>query len=277
MTEAVTAPAPAAPAAPAPGATAAPEAPASTPEQPPERTFTQKELNEIVEGRLAKQRKKYEPIEQERNYWRDAAIGKGKQPEQLAQPQPKADDRPKRDDFETYEDFIRADARWEARQEVDGRLKKEREEQERNRTAAEQKTRDEAARKRLKELSKDMPDFDEVMAEATASTDLPVARLYMDPVMECENPALVLYHLAKAENRAEAERIASLDGHKQAREIWALDVKLRSAPAPKKPSNAPDPITPVGGKTVKGDEEPDPNSKEWVHWRNRQLAKRKGN
>ncbi len=273
MTEVVTpAATPAAPVA-QPPVTATPGPEVTTPEQPPERTFTQKDLDEIVEKRLSKERRKRQEIETRLRVTEELVV-RGKQPEQPRQQQDKpATAEPKRDDFDTYEAFIEARADWRADQKVDARFKKEREEQQ-SRTASEEgQKRALEFKKRTTELGKEIKDFAEVMAEATSDPESPVARLFAEPIEECDNPAAVLYHLAK--NVEEAERIASLPGHKQAREIWALDAKLKSTPAPKKASNAPEPITPVGGKTVKGDDEPDAkDTKAWNAWRERTIRAR---
>lgn len=285
MIEAVTTgdtkPAPA-PATPAPAdTTAVPAGEAPKPETQPERTFTQKELDEIVERRVAKERRKREELKTRLKVTEELALRSKPADQSQRKQQPSNDDEPKREAFDTYEAFIEARAEWRADRKVTERLTKDREEQDRNRTATETQKRAEDAKKRVQELAKPFEDFEEVMEAATSSPEAPVSRLLMDPVIECDNPAAVLYHLAK--NEQEAERIASLPAQKQAREIWALDAKLKSAPAPKKPSNAPEPIKPVGGKPVTGDEMPEVKladgrvNPEWLKWRQRQeAAARKG-
>ena len=281
MAEAV-AEVPAAPVVPAP---AADPAVTATPDQEvkPERTFNQKELDEIVEKRLAKERRKREATKRENEVLRRLALERGERREEpRKEAKPSADAEPKRENFETYEAFLEARAEWRADQKVDKRLaeRDQKSKQEADNAALAKQRED--FRKRTKELAKDLSDFDEVMAEATSSPDSAVSRLFAEPINECENPSAVLYHLAK--NPDEAERIADLPGPKQAREIWALDAKLKSAPPPKKPSNAPEPINPVGGKSVKGDDMPEVKladgrvNPEWTKWRNRQeQASKKGN
>lgn len=268
-------PAPVAPAAPA----AAVEVPAvpvgdtAAPEPKPDRTFTQAELDDILEKRLSKERRKREDIQRRLQVTEELALRKRDDP---PKPAPVVSGEPKRESFDSYEAFIEARAEWKADQKVEERFRKQSEEQQ-TRTATEnQQKQAQEFKKRTKELAKGLENFDEVMAEATSSPDSPVSRLFAEPIQECDNPAAVLFHLAT--NPEEAERIADLVGHKQAREIWALDAKLKSAPAPKKPSSAPEPIKPVGGKAATGDDEPPAsNTKAWIDWRNRQIqAKRKG-
>ncbi len=266
----------------APALAAKPDATAASPEAPkpetPEKSFSQKELDDIVERRLAKERRKRQEIENRLKVTEELVTRSKPQTD----PQPRGNGEakePKRDDFESYEAYVEARAEWRADRKVDERLKK-RDEEQQHRTAAEkQQERAAAFRKRTEELAKEMPDFRDVLAEATADPESAVSRLHAEPVDECENPAAVLYHLAK--NPDEAERIASLPAAKQAREIWALDARLKSGAPAKQPSKAPAPINPVGGKTVKGDEMPEPLlpggqvNPAWSDWRRRQGQPRK--
>lgn len=271
MTEVVTPAAPAAPAAaPVP---AAPEAPVV--ETKPEKTFTQAELDDILEKRLSKERRKRDDLQRRLTVTEELAL-RGRQPEEPKKPDSPEGAVPKREDFDSYEAYLEAKAEWRADQAVDKKLAKQKEDADRTRTTEEQQKKATDFRKRTQESAKGLEDFEEVMREATSSPDSPVSRLFAEPINECENPAKVLFHLAK--NPDEAERIAALGQVGQAREILKLEQKLASAPPPKKPSNAPEPIIPVGGKATVTDDMPDPkDTKAWVAWRNKQeLAKRKG-
>jgi hypothetical protein len=266
-------PAPAAPVVeqPAPAATppaAAPDAPpAEAPK--PERTFSQAELDEIVEKRLSKERRKREELRQERDVLRKLALEREPKPAQPEQPrQPQTTGEPTRDQFGTYEEFIEARAEWRADQRVEKKFK-EREDADRQRTEREQHEKASADfRKRMKETAKDLSDFDEVVGGITA--EAPVAKVSADALDAAENPGRMLYHLATHPD--EAERIASLPMGHQAREIVKLEGKLAASPI--KPSKAPEPINPVGGKSAPGDDMPDPNKnggKDWLAWRERKL------
>lgn len=263
---------------PAPGAStppaAAPEAPVEAPKQ--ERTFSQAELDEIVEKRLAKERRKRTERDEEIRVLRKLALERTERQEQPREQQPKAqaEGEPKREQFGTYEEFIEARADWRADQKVDAKFK-EREDADRQRTERE---KHEKARtdfqKRMKETAKDLTDFDEVVGSITSDT--PVAKVSADALDAAENPGRILYHLTT--HPEEAERIASLPMGHQAREIVRLEAKLSAAPI--KPSKAPEPINPVGGKSAPGDDMPDPNKnggKDWLAWRERtERAKRTG-
>lgn len=279
---------PAAPAAPAPsdappigtvdarppGAT---DKPSDAPEkQEPERTFSQKELDEIIEKRLAKERRKRDEIRQERDVLRKLALEPRDKP---AEQQPKpaattgAGNEPKREDFGPYESFIEARADWRADQAVEKRLAKERE-AEQARSATEKQTKErEEFQKKIRESAKDIEDFDEVI-EGIKAED-PVANVSAVAIEAAEAPGKMLHYLATHPD--EAERIASLSVGQQAREVLKLEAKVASKPAPK-PSKAPEPIDPVGGRAAVGDEMPDAakNPEAWIAWRNKQIAAQRG-
>lgn len=278
MSEATTA-APAAPVTPAPAATppaAAPIAETPSAEAPkPERTFSQAELDDIIEKRLAKERKKRDELKQERDVLRKLALERNdRQPDQ--QPaKPQATSEPVREQYATYEEYIEARADWRAEQKIESKLK-ERDEQNRRLSAEEkQKKAGEDFRKSMRESAKDIEDFDDVISSIKPGDA--VANLNAEVLYAADNPGKMLHHLAV--HPEEAERIALLPLGKQAREIVELEKKLAAPPV--KPSKAPEPIKPVGGsKSAVGDEEPDPNKnggKDWLAWRNRTMqAKRSG-
>lgn len=268
----------------APAQTPAPAAAPVVPEAPkPDRTFTQTELDDILEKRLSKERRKREDIERRLRVTEDLALRRGElekqaQPEQPRQPQKGQEPRRDVEPWASmpYENFVEERAEWRADRKVDERFAKDREERDRQRQTDEAKKAGDDFRKRMKDTAKEMPDFDEVIAEATASADMPVSRIAADPIAAADNPAKILYHLST--NPEEAERIASLPLGQQAREIWKLDVKLATEKPAIKASQAPEPIKPVGGgKTAVGDEMPDAakNPDKWMEWRKRQIAAKK--
>lgn len=83
------------------------------------------------------------------------------------------------------------------------------------------------------------PDFDQVVGDLQPTTPWAAA------LMRAENGADVAHHLGT--NLSEAKRIGSLDPISQILEIGRLAAKLSMAPVePKKPTEAPEPIKPVG-------------------------------
>lgn len=238
-------------------------------EKKPDRVFTQAELDEIVEKRLAKERRKREDTKKENEVLRKLALERGEQPTPKKEA-PAEDREPVRSDFETYEDFLAARADYRAGKTAKSVIAEERKEAERKAKEEADAKAAAAWREKVNKNSEGIADFSEVMANLTP--DMPVAKLPSDPIGECDNPAKVLYHLAT--HPEEAERIASLPLGQQARAIWKLDTDLASAKPPVKPSKAPAPISPNGGGNAKPvGEMPDPNTDQagWLAWRNAQV------
>lgn len=236
------------------------------PEVKPEKTFTQAELDEILEKRLSKERRKREELNR-RLVVTEELVLKGKPAE--APKAPEGDGAPVREKFDSYEAFLEAKAEWKAEQAVERRMAKVQEEQAKASDERKRGEVQEGFRATAEKLAKEIPDFNEVMENSEAA----ITRTMSQAIMEAgEVGVRVAYHLAK--NPDEAQRIAALSVSRQAAEIGKLEAKLASEPAPKKPSKAPDPITPVSGKrTSSADDMPDPqDTKAWVEWRQRQLA-----
>ncbi len=267
------APAPAAqePAAPTPAATPAPEAAPAAPE--PERTFTQKELDDILEKRLSKERRKRDELNTRLKVTEELALKRAAQDAPQAPKQTPSAAEPTRDQYPNipYEEFVELRAEWRANQTVDKKFKERDEADRQSKAQKEQETQREQFRKAMKESAKDIEDFDDVISDIKA-TD-PVANVSASALEAADAPGKVLYHLIQ--NPDEAERIASLSPGKQAREVVKLEEKLSKPTV--KPSKAPEPIKPVGGKSVVGDEMPDAakNPEKWMEWRKRSLAAKK--
>lgn len=271
MTEAVAAPAapeatPAPVAQPDPSATAAPE----QVEAKPERTFTQAELDAAIEKRLAKERRKRQELETRVRVTEELAL-KGR-PEASPPPQP-ADGEPRRESFPDYESYLEARAEWKAEKKVEERFLKQREEEARTRTETESRRQADDFRAKAEKFAAKTEDFYAVVSES----DAPMTQAMAQAIASADEagPAIA-YFLAK--NPQEAERIAGLSEASQAREIWKLEQKVGSEQPTKSPSKAPAPIEPVkGAKSVAEDDEPDPkDTKKWVAWRQRQIARKRG-
>lgn len=250
----------------------APVAPPSADTAPieakPERTFTQAELDEILEKRLAKERRKRGEIETRLRVTEELAL-RGKEPREPA-PQKQPDGEPRRDQFDTYEAYLEARTDYRADKKVEERLAKQREEETRTRTEAEQRKQAETFRAKADKFASTTEDFHEVMEASTA----PLTREMQRAIVSSEDsgPAIA-YHLAK--NPEEAERIAALPEAIQAREIWKLESKLQTQKTAV-PSKAPAPIDPVRGKTT-GVDDPEPTDPDkWRIWREKQIRAKRG-
>lgn len=150
---------------------------------------------------------------------------------------------PTREQFASYEDFLRADARYTAKREATAAAREVLEGANRRQTetqtqAARQKE-GEAWEKQMDAARDEIEDFDDVLKEAGDTVCLPDMRR---AILESDHGARITYYLAQ--HPEEAERIAKLKPSRQAAEIIALESKV-AKPA-KAPSKAPAPITPVG-------------------------------
>lgn len=232
------------PPAPAPAAALTPEAtppveppaPAAAPEgdgeQPrDDKGRFQKRVDDLVRGKGE--------AEREAAYWRAQALGKTPSP--APAPAPAADAEPKADDFASYEDYVRALAKHEAKQLV-------RAERESARKAEQAQATQTAWQQREAEFAKTAPDYVEVVG--TSEVTLP--QHVLEAVAESELGPQLAYHLAK--NPDVAEKLRGMSERAAMREIGRLEASITSAPAPApaappaaRPTNAPPPVKPVAG------------------------------
>lgn len=225
----------------------------------PERTFTQKELDEIVAKRAAQAARRAQKegrLEAERDYWRQQAEARMQQPTS----QPDAGE-PKPQDFKDYESFVKAQARWEARQEV-AALRRETEAMQQQREALE---RAHAVKEKLSAGAAKHPDFEEVVF----ADDLPISEPMAAAIAESDVSADLAYYLGQ--NRDEALRISKLLPTQQVREIAKLESKLAATPAP---TRAPAPIVPNQTPAAVKKDPAKMTDKEFAEWRRRQKAQK---
>lgn len=161
-----------------------------------------------------------------------------------ASPEPQE---PKRDDFDNYEAYLEARQDWRLEQ----RLAKEAQQrqQEQQQPQAQQPRVDQAQQamvktweereKAFEASTKDYKDRVSAFLEEDVASFSPSART---AIVESEVGPQLLYHLAR--HPEIADRISELSPVRQVAELGKLEANL--AKAPKKPSNAPAPITPVG-------------------------------
>src|SRR6185437_2145901 len=156
-------------------------------------------------------------------------------------------DAPKPDDFGTHEEFIRATARWEVRQE----LKADSEKKQQETLKTEQQTKLNTFLSKREAFAKSHDDFFERMSDIEK---IPMSLTVNEALLESENGPELLYELAKDPD--EYKRICSLPAIAAAREIGRFEAKLepseRTEPGKTLTTKAPKPISPVGGKTGSG-------------------------
>jgi hypothetical protein len=232
-------------------------------QETPAKTFTQAELDEIIQKKAWRLERKAE---------REKAEFKSKLEEELrsrAKPaEVNTEKEPKRADFEAYEDYIEARADWRAEQKVnarfedyEGRQKKVSEEQ---RNAEAQKEFSRTADKRVADGRKEFADFDVVVNEAIEDGVIPLNSELYYGIIDSDMGHKLAYHLSK--HPAEAEKLLAMGPRAQLRELGKLEDRL-SAKKPKA-----DTMEPIGGRSSHSNGIRDGMSMdEFVRARNAQL------
>jgi hypothetical protein len=188
-------------------------------EQETPKTFSQEELDAIVSKRLAREQRKWEREQAQR------------QAEMQQRHQPSSDIAPEQ--FETYEAYAEALAEQKA-QEI---LRRRDAEQQQRALLDTYLEREETARDKY-------DDFEQV----AYNPELPVTEAMAKAIQASDIGPDVLYHLGA--NPKEASRISRLDPILQAKEIGRIEARLSAEPPVKKTSNAPAPIAPVTARST---------------------------
>ncbi len=195
--------------------TAAPESVEISPEEQAQlKTFTEKQVEDVVETRLKRQRRKLE-----REFAERIAEQQARKP--VAPP-------PAPDDFENAHAYAEALAEQKAQE-----LLAQRE------TAKQQAALLETYRDREEEARDRYDDFEQV----AYNPNLPVTAYMAQAIQASDIGPEVIYHLGS--NPKEAQRIANLPPILQAKEIGRLEAKLVAEPPTKRTSTAPAPLAPV--------------------------------
>lgn len=203
--------------------------------------------------------------------------GQQPQPQQPAG-ESKTEQAPTLEQFDSYEKYLAAHARWEAKAVFEEQRKADQARAEKEQAEAKQRETVEQQKRRVAEQSatlnkltveaeKKYPDFAEKVFDY--SGDLPISETIIEVALEAGATGMdVLYHLGT--HHEEAQRIAKLSPAAQAREFGKLEVSLS-----KQTSGAPAPISPVAGKKASTDL---PSSSDdmgsWIAKRNRQLGRK---
>jgi hypothetical protein len=207
---------------------------------PAEKTFTQKELDEILQKRLAKAEAKAE--RRAREAYRDAV-------ETVTRAQPVQNptlNEPTRDQFASDADWIDAKVEYKLQQR-DAVAKAEA-------ARASQQSLNSKTENLYAQAEK-VPGFDRESFD-----ELPLTQLIASALIESDvAPQLMAY---MASNPEEVERIAKLSDARQAVELGKLEVKLQQAP---KTTKASPPISPVSGS--RGGASPDLNSADFAAYK----------
>lgn len=194
---------------------------------------------------------------------------RGQQPQQAqpAQQAQQTSQAPKLEQYNSIEEYLDALADHKASQKFD-HLAKEREAKEsQTRQQQEAAKLHESYTKQTEQARQAYGDFDDVVQDP----DLPISQAMAEAIMRSTNGADVAYYLGK--NPDQAARIASLDPFSAAVEIGRIAATV-VRPQPRKTSNAPPPIQPVGARATPVTDPDKMSADEWIKWRNGQLKKR---
>ena len=252
------------------------------------KTFTQEDVDRLIEARLARERRKAERDALEDQQRRIAALEQrqagGEKPAE-GQGQDKAPNVPLTREKPTLQDhswdqekYLDDLADWKLEQAWAKRDAQERQRQEQQQQAKireqqqQQITQLEAKRLDMFDAgAKKYPDF-----EAVATTS-PIDPLTAELVLHCPKPAEVAYHLGK--NHDLAQELNKMSPVERAIRIGSLAAAAGATPA-QRPSNLPPPRKPSRGRVSAT--EPDmarlakENPKKWRELRHQQLKKRAG-
>lgn len=216
------------------------------------------DANNGVQRRIDELTRHWRTTERDRDYWRELAL-KGQQPPQQPPAQPS---RPKADDFESYDEYIEALTDYK----VGERAKQWQEQQRAQQGQQAQAQRQQAFQAKAHEFTQQHPDFWEVAGNPA----VPISQTVVDVAIESDIGPQVLYHLGK--NPQEAARLAQLSPTAVAREIGRLEARLQLPP--KKTSQAPEPIQPIGGGGEQATKDPSKMTMdEFVAWRRQSLKR----
>jgi hypothetical protein len=228
-------------------------------EKQAEKTFTQAELDAIVQKRITKLERKLErqSIEHETR----AKVLQ----EVRATPEPSST-KPNPENFTDYADYQEALTDWK----VDEKLKQIDTKRNQESTQKQQEAESSRIREREQELleagERKYDDFEDVVKKANIN----ISRAAYLSVLESDISADIFYHLST--HADEAKRISELPPFAQAKEVGKLEDKLM-AKQPPKVSNAPKPIEPIGNGSSTTKTTDDMSPEEYIKHRLKQKPK----
>ena len=177
---------------------------------------------------------------------------------------------PDEDDFDSSQEYHTANAKYYA--DVSASAAN-------SRISAENKSRDEETQqgKRQKEIEVKKAAFEEKLESKRANfedfEDVAYGHKFMDmdlaeQIFDMDKGPEVAYHIGS--NLDEASRIFALSPVQRARELTKLEFQVEAL-SPKKVSDAPDPINPLGNSEQVQTDPDKMTADEWQAWRNKQV------
>lgn len=202
--------------------------------------------------------------------------GAGDPKSEPAQKKSEPEGKPNPEHFETHAEYVEALTDWKLEQ----REKAKEAEVQNSKLLSEQERLEKAYAEKAQSFAKKTKDFQEVLEEVE---DIPLSPALRKEILESENGPELAYELAK--NREEFERLNKLPPTALARAIGKVEARLEASrasseekkPEPKKITQAPKPIEPIGsGKAVvaKSITDPDISYAEYEKLRREQMRRR---
>ena len=171
------------------------------------------------------------------------------------------------DNFDDFDKYVVAKAGWIASKKINETLQERERRSAEERVAAAHYKAVEGWQQRVEQATAELPDFEEVLS----SSDVPMSDFMRDAIIDSDLGPKVAYWLAN--NPDEAKKIASMSPLATVKAIGRLEERLESqAKAPKKPTSAPAPLTPVGGKASVSKDPGKMSDAEYLEWRKKGRA-----
>jgi Arc/MetJ-type ribon-helix-helix transcriptional regulator len=238
-------------------------------DKPKKKSGYQRRIDKL-NARYSEERKAREALEHRLAQLERSGEPKGEKVEAKAP----TDGEPNPDDFENHSDYVKAVIRWD-REQADKTAKAEAEKQRLEREHAELHK---SHFDREKSFAEKHDDYLDVISEIA---EIPISAAFEHIIVSSENGPELMYELAK--NPKEFERLAALNPIALAREIGRIESRLTKAAEPpkvepKKLTQAPKPIDPVGGSkgsVQKSLSDPSLTQAEYEAIRRKQIAARK--
>jgi hypothetical protein len=205
----------------------------------PAKTFTQSEVDAMVQKRLLKEeRRVHRRVEQQ---LREQSEAKTREIE------------PKRDEFRDDDTYLQAKIEHLAEKRAAEKI-------EQRRQAQEVEERNESFISKAEKVAERYPDFQAVVSNPALRINDGMAEFISDS----EQGAELAYFLGK--NPAKAAEIAGLSLIKAARALTRIESELTAKPRPRT-SNAPAPISPIGGTSGGSKPPAEMSDAEYAKWR----------
>jgi hypothetical protein len=231
----------------------------STPEVVPEKTFTQAELDKIIQKRLHTESRKAEREAQAREERIREEVESRLSRLQPQTPQPTGEPEPQ--NFKDYESYIAAKVKFDVDREMSG-IKRQSEAQ---REAEFKRQQAATVLPKLKSAVEKYDDFKEVVTSFKYAPEPMQAAM-----LESDITGELYYHIGN--NPDELERISALSPTRQVEAILKLEAKLKAPPSPTK---TPAPIIPNSANSTARKSMSDMNQDEFDEYRRNRLARKR--